>query len=293
MRDKKSLGPVSLVILFVLGGFFLYMSISCLFDIGKLMIDAANYTPQEVTLTDEEGILQQKDELKAALQKYSEKAGISIKLVVCYKINGENGTVYSVNRGPLNDAQPVDLYDYMDGYFKENDLITDNRTALMVMVYDAETSDFLEDYCHTDNSLAYSSELSQSQNGMYYVFEKNREEGRSPEQAVIEAIEKYLPRVERFVPVNLNQYGMSDGWKSVAFYLLFAAIGGLLFGIALSSVIGSFRSRSPRSYENEEDPLHDAMEWYQNKTPRSAPLPDKDSENYYSALFGGRKNDDE
>ena len=95
----------------------------------------------------------------------------------------------------------------------------------MVMVYDAETSDFLEDYCHTDNSLAYSSELSQSQNGMYYVFEKNREEGRSPEQAVIEAIEKYLPRVERFVPVNLNQYGMSDGWKSVAFYLLFAAIG--------------------------------------------------------------------
>ena len=269
------------------------MSIRGLFDIGKLMIDAADYTPQEVTLTDEEGILQQKDELKAALQKYSEKAGISIKLVVCYKINGENGTVYSVNRGPLKDAQPVELYDYMDGYFKENDLITDNRTALMVMVYDAETSDFLEDYCHTDNSLANSFELSQSQNGIYYIFEKNREEGRSPEQAVIEAVEKYLPRVERFVPVNLNQYGMSDGWKNVAFYLLFAAIGGLLFGIALSSVIGSFRSRSPRSYENEEDPLHDAMEWYQNKTPRSAPEPDKDSSEYYADLFGGRKKDDE
>jgi hypothetical protein len=58
-------------------------------------------------------------------------------------------------------------------------------------------------------------------------------------------------------------------------------------------IIRKIRSGSPRAYEYEDDPFHDAMEWYQNKTPRSAPLPDKESKDYYSGLFGDGQKDDE
>lgn len=293
MGVKKSTGPVNLVILFALGGLFLYLSISSIFAVGKIMIDANRYTPQEVSLTDEEGILQQKDELKAALQKYSDKAGISIKLVVCYRIKGEDGSFYSVNRGPLQGAPYVDLYSYIGAYAGENDLITDDRTIILAMVYDGETSELLEHCAYTDESRGDSFELSRSQNGMRYVFERFLDEGRSPEQAVIDSIEEELMFVEWFVPVSLNKYSFTDAWQSVGLYVIFLALGGIMFGMALSSVIGHFRPRSPRSFEDEEDPLHDAMEWYQNKTPRSAPGPDKESPDYYADLFGGRKNDED
>lgn len=48
--------------------------------------EAKNYVP-DVTITDEEGLLQNGDMLKDALQNYSEKAGISLKLIVCCRID--------------------------------------------------------------------------------------------------------------------------------------------------------------------------------------------------------------
>ncbi|MBP5775485.1 MAG: hypothetical protein J6W36_07295, partial [Clostridiales bacterium] len=211
---------------FTVGGFLLYIGIRSTVDNAKIMIKASGYTPQEVSIIDEEGILQQKDEFKAAMQKYSEKAGISFKPVVCYKIKGEEYSSYSVKRGALPDVHYEDHYSFLEAYAGNNDLITDNRTLILGMVYDGETSEFLEYVFYYDEDRERSYHLVSSQDGMMYMFEKKMEEGLSPEQAVIKAIDENLWRVEVFVPVNYNQYNYSDGVKTIGLALLFAAIGG-------------------------------------------------------------------
>ena len=292
-ENRKGFGPIALIILFTVGGFLMYIGIRSTVEVAMIMNNASEYTPQEVSVIDEEGILQQKDEFKAAMQKYSDKAGISFKPVICYHIKGEEHSSYSVKREGMPDEFYMDPYDFLKAYSGEHDLITDDRTLVLTMVYEGETSEFTEYFFYCDRNRQYSYEIVQSQNGMHNMFKKKLEQGLSPEQAVIKAIDENLWRVQTFVPISLDQYSYSYGRMSICFALTFAAIGGVLFGIAAASVIGSIRSRSPRSFENEDDPFHDAMEWYENKTPRSAPLPDKDSENYYSELFGGGRKDNE
>jgi hypothetical protein len=291
--NRQGIGIIGLIVLLTVGGAFLYFGIRSTVELAKIMNKASGYTPQEVSIIDEEGILQQKDEFKAAMQKYSEKAGISFKPVVCYHIKGEEHSSYSVKREGMPDEFYMDPYNFLEAYTGEHELITDNRTLVLAMVYEGETSEFIEYVLYYDREREDSHYLVQSQTGMFYMFDKKREQGLSPEQAVISSIDENLRHVQTFVPVSLNEYSYSDGKKNICLSLIFVAIGGVLVGIAAASVIRSIRSRSPRSFEYEDDPFHDAMEWYENKTPRSAPEPDKNSSEYYADLFGGRKNDDE
>ena len=119
MGRNKGLGPVSLIILSVVGAFFLYFGIKTIAECAGLMIEAKKYVPQEFSIIDEEDILQQKDEIRAAYKEYSEKAGISFKLVVCYYIKEEDYSGYSDKRGERYAKHCTDAFEFLDAYSED------------------------------------------------------------------------------------------------------------------------------------------------------------------------------
>lgn len=293
MGRKKGPGPVALIILFLIGAVFLGVGIYSIVGYAGLMIEAKNYVPKEFSIIDEENILQQKDEIKDAFKKYCEKNGVSYDLVVFYCNRGETGSGYSLKREELSGMQYTDPYEFLNAYSSENNLISDDRSLVLGMVYDGRTGDLIEFVHSIDRNRGDSHTLEQSQSGLQYFFEKKVEQGQSPEQAVINVINENLWRVSLYVPIAYDQYRYSDATRAIMASSIFLVFGVTFLGVFASVVIKNVKSRSPKSFEDEADPMHDAMEWYQNKPSRSAPPPDRESSSYYSDLFGGGREKDE
>ena len=291
----KIIKAISGSIIFILVGVVLLaIGIGTLVKYGGGALKAKNYVPQEVTVIDVDNTLKQPNQLKAALKKYSDKAAISIKLVVNYKFNTENGDNYSDRMEQLPDG-PYDAADtFLSFYDEKNKLTTDDRTLIIGMTYDSYSMDFVEFSGASGTCSEDFYKLCNSQRSMLMMFQHKFDNGAAPEQAVIDSIEENLQYVDAYFPTDNPQgepYSLS---KYIMISGIFLLMGLVSLGSGVTAIIAAFKTKSPDSFKNVDDPMHDAMEWYQNKPSRSAPPPDKESSSYYSDLFGGgRKNNED
>lgn len=284
----------SSILFFIVGAVLLILGISSVMKYGGKISGANNYVPQEVSVIDIDSTLKRTDEVKAALQKYSDKAKISIKLIVNYRIRGEDGDSYTDRLERLPDANYADAVTFLSFYPSKNDLPVDDRTLLIGMTYDSYAMDFVEFTYSSTESGDDIFQLGNAQAPMILMFQRKTAKGVSPEQAIIDTIDDQLKRVEVYVSAGYQQNDSDAAQRSMSGSVIFIIMGLAGVGAGVSAFIAVVRSDSSKSVRKKDDSMQDAMEWYQNKTPRSAPPPDKESKSYYSDLFGGgRKSDEE
>lgn len=283
----------SSILFFIVGAVLLILGISSVMKYGGKISGANNYVPQEVSVIDIDSTLKRTDEVKAALQKYSDKAKISIKLIVNYRMRGEDGDSYTDRLERLPDANYVDAVTFLSFYPLKNDLPVDDRTLLIGMTYDSYAMDFVEFSYSSTESGDDIFQLGNAQAPMILMFQGKTAKGVSPEQAIIDTIDDQLKRVEVYVSAGYQQNDSDAARRSMSGSVVFIIMGLAGVGAGVSAFIAVVKSDSSKPVRKKDDPMLDAMEWYQNKTPRSAPEPDKESKDYYSNLFGGGGKNDE
>ena len=283
----------SSILFFIVGAVLLILGISSVMNYGGKISGANNYVPQEVSVIDIDSTLKRTDEVKAALQKYSDKAKISIKLIVNYRMRGEDGDSYTDRLERLPDSNYADAETFLSFYPSKNDLPVDDRTLLIGMTYDSYAMDFVEFSYSSTESGDDIFQLGNAQAPMILMFQGKTAKGVSPEQAIIDTIDDQLKRVEVYVSAGYQQNDSDAARRSMSGSVIFIIMGLAGVGAGVSAFIAVVKSDSSKPVRKKDDPMQDAMEWYQNKTPRSAPEPDKESKDYYSNLFGGGGKNDE
>lgn len=283
----------SSILFFIVGAVLLILGISSVIKYGGKISGANNYVPQEVSVIDIDSTLKRTDEVKAALQKYSDKAKISIKLIVNYRMRGEDGDSYTDRLERLPDANYADAVTFLSFYPLKNDLPVDDRTLLIGMTYDSYAMDFVEFSYSSTESGDDIFQLGNAQAPMILMFQGKTAKGVSPEQAIIDTIDDQLKRVDVYVSAGYQQNDSDAARRSMSGSVIFIIMGLAGVGAGVSAFIAVVKSDSSKPVRKKDDPMLDAMEWYQNKTPRSAPEPDKESKDYYSNLFGGGGKTDE
>lgn len=280
---KKFFKAISGSIGFILVGIaFLAIGTATIVKYCTNTIKAWNYIPQEVTVIDADNSLKETDQLKEALKKYSEKAGISIKLVVNYKYDNENGKCYTDRLETLPEGSSEDAEAFLYSYDSRNKLSSDDRTLVIGMTYDANSLNFIEFSGTSGTDRKNRDKLRSSQSRILRSFQEKNDKGMSPEQAVIDTVEENLKSVELYVPLSDSKRSPSEEDKTFKLNILFTILGLALLSSAVRKVRAALRS----------DPMQEALDWYANKPSRSAPLPDKENEDYYSDLFGGGQEND-